>query len=268
MTHYRHLFGLEGRTALVTGGATGIGRMATEALLRAGAHVLIASRKKHVCETAAAELSDYGRCTGFAGDISTDEGVRSLSREVREHTDRLDILVNSAAATWGMPFEEFNRAAWDRVLSTNLTGTFMLVRDLMPMLLASATSEQPSRIVNIGSAAGTVALADDAYSYVVSKAGVHHLTRVLANEFAERNVTVNCIAPGPFKTRLTQFVLDDAERERRAAAAVPRGRLGKAEDVAAAILYLCGPGASFVTGAILPVDGGMSVQARRRMFED
>ena len=154
------------------------------------------------------------------------------------------------------------------IKTVNVTGLFSLTRSLMPMLLRSASPGAPSRVVNIGSMVGILPLADNAYSYATSKAAVHHLTRILANEFAGRGVNVNAIAPGPFSTRMTAYALGNDDGRDQAASTVPVGRIGEADDMAATILYLCGAGGSFVTGAVLPLDGGMSVQTRQHMFRE
>ncbi|MBB3018119.1 NAD(P)-dependent dehydrogenase (short-subunit alcohol dehydrogenase family) [Microvirga lupini] len=265
---FENLFDLRGRTALVTGGATGLGRICAETLLKAGGRVLIASRKASQCEVVAAELRALGACEGFGGDVGNEAGVAALVDQVRARTDQLHILVNNAGATWGADFEEFGWQAWDKVLSVNVMGVFELTRHLMPMLIASSIEGEPSRIVNVGSMVGTLPLADRAYSYATSKAAVHHLTRILANEFTPRGVNVNAIAPGPFTTKMTAYALGDAHGAGEAASTVPAGRLGRPDDMAAALLYLCGRGGSFVSGAILPVDGGMTSQTRQHMFRN
>jgi NAD(P)-dependent dehydrogenase (short-subunit alcohol dehydrogenase family) len=263
---FESLFDLNGRTALVTGGATGLGRICAETLLKAGARVLIASRKAPQCEAVAAELCALGPCEGFGGDVGIEAGVAALAEQVHVRTDRLDVLINNAGATWGADFDDFGWQAWDKVLAVNVTGLFELTRRLMPLLIASSAKGEPSRIVNIGSMVGTLPLADRAYSYATSKAAVHHLTRILANEFTPRGVNVNAIAPGPFATKMTAYALGDAPGADEAASTVPVGRLGRADDMAAALLYLCGRGGSFVSGAIIPVDGGMTAQTRQHMF--
>ncbi len=260
------LFSVAGRTALVTGGATGLGRICAEALLSAGARVLIASRKGEACEEAARELSAIGPCEGFAGTVASEAGVAALSSEVRRRTGDLHILVNNAGVSWGEPFEAFAWKGWERVMAVNVAGLFTLTRDLMPMLVACGSADRPATIVNIGSVMGTVTQAETAYSYSASKAAVHHLTRILAAEFAARHVTVNAIAPGPFPTNMTRFAIGDEPGAARAAATVPIGRLGRPEDLAGALLFLTGRGGAYTSGAVVPLDGGQSAAAAPPMF--
>ncbi len=260
------LFSVKGRTALVTGGATGLGRICAEALLSAGAKVLIASRKAEACEAAAKELGAIGPCEGFGGTVASEEGVKALAAEVGKRTDRLDILVNNAGVSWGAPFEKFEWKGFERVMAVNVAGLFTLTRDLMPLLLKSARPERPATIVNIGSVMGLVTQSEGAYSYAASKIAVHHLTRILAGEFAGRHVTVNAIAPGPFNTNMTSYSLGDAEGAAKANAAVPMGRLGQPEDLAGALLFLTGRGGAYTSGAIIPVDGGISAAPPPAMF--
>ena len=263
---FDELFSAKERTALVTGGATGIGRICAEALLSAGARVLIVSRKAEACEAVAKELSALGPCEGFGGTVASEEGVKALAAETRRRTDKLDILINNAGATWGAPFETFEWKAWERVLSVNVAGLFTLTRDLMPLLFQSGTEERPANVINIGSVMGTVTQADRSYSYSASKAAVHHLTRILAADFAGRYVTVNAIAPGPFKTKMTAFSLDKDEGLAAAMESVPMKRVGRPQDIAGTVLYLTGLGGAYTTGAIIPVDGGGSVYAPPPLF--
>ena len=260
------LFSVAGRTALVTGGATGLGRVIAEALLGAGARVLIASRKAEACAEAAADLSAFGPCEGFGGTVENEAGVLAMAGEVRRRADRLDILVNNAGATWGAPYERYPWKAWDRILAVNVSGLFMLTRELTPMLAASASPDRPSNVINIGSVMGLVTQSETAYSYSASKAAVHHLTRILASELGPRHITVNAIAPGPFPTNMTKFAIGDPAGAARAARTVPLGRVGRAEDMAGTVLYLTGRGGAYTSGAILPLDGGISVAAAPAMF--
>jgi NAD(P)-dependent dehydrogenase (short-subunit alcohol dehydrogenase family) len=265
------LFSIEGRTALVTGGATGIGRMAASALAAAGANVMIASRKGADCEKVAGQIAASGAAgaiTGFAGDVGTKQGIAALVEEVNSRTGKLDILVNNAGLTWGEELETFPYEAWARVLDVNVTGLFNLTRDLLPLLRAAASDGDPSRIINLGSVMGTQPMADGAYSYTASKAAVHHLTRTLANEFARWRITVNALAPGPFQSRMTAFATATDEQAAHVGARVPLGRIGSPEDIAGATLFLCSRAGSYVTGAILPLDGGQSVQHGMRLFKD
>jgi len=271
MDYLDELFSVAGKTALVTGAATGIGRMAATALVKAGATVMIASRKGADCEKAATEinaLGGEGRAEGFAGDVSSEAGVLALAATVNQRTDQLDILINNAGASWGEPFATFPYAAWAKVLNVNVTGLFHLTRELMPLLEKAGSIDDPSRIINLGSVMGTQPLADDAYSYTASKAAVHHLTRTLAGEFADRHVTVNAFAPGPFQSRMTAFATATDAQVQKVGARVPIGRIGRPDDIAGATLYLCSRAGSYVTGAILPIDGGQSVQHGMTLFKD
>lgn len=265
------LFDLSGKVALVTGGATGIGRMAAEGLVRAGTRVLIASRKGDACIAVAEELNALdapGSAEGFAGDVATEEGVKALAAEVGERTDRLHILMNNAGRSWGAPLDEFPYDAWDKVLRLNVTGVFALTQALLPRLEAAASDDDPARVVNLGSVMGEVPMGDGAYSYAASKAAVHHMTRILAKELADRRITVNALAPGPFVSKMTAFATADPTMREKVGAGVPLGRVGRPEDIAGAMLFLCGRGGSYVTGAVLPLSGGVNVETGPALFDE
>ncbi len=269
MSYLEELFSLEGKTALVTGGATGIGRMAATAMVQAGAKVLIASRKGDDCATTAQEinaLGSVGQAIGFAGDVGHEEGVNDLALQVQNNVEQLDILINNAGVTWGAPLDEFPYGAWGKIMDVNVTGLFVLTQKLLPMLRASASSDDPSRVINLGSVMGSANIGDGAYSYAASKAAVHHLTRILATEMAGEHITFNAFAPGPFQSKMTAFATGTDEKAAHVGKGVPLGRIGSADDIAGATLYLCSKAGAYVTGAILPLDGGIHTISQSGLF--
>jgi NAD(P)-dependent dehydrogenase (short-subunit alcohol dehydrogenase family) len=249
------LFSVAGKRALVTGGSAGIGKMIATGFVRAGVEVVISSRKANVCDETAAELSEIGKCVAIPANLSTEAGCRALADAIGERFDTLDILVNNAGATWGAPLEEFDDAAWDRVLSLNVKGVFHLTKFLVPLLRASVKDAEPARVVNIGSIDGIGVPALETYSYSASKAAVHQLTRHLAKRLAPE-ITVNAIAPGPFESKMMAATLE-AFGEHIIASA-PLHRIGRPDDVAGAAIYLASRAGAYVTGAVLPVDGGIA----------
>jgi NAD(P)-dependent dehydrogenase (short-subunit alcohol dehydrogenase family) len=252
------LFGLTGKTAVVTGGTRGIGQMIARGLLQAGASVYISSRKADACAAAEAELSAFGRVTAIPADLSTEEECARLAAEIGEREPALHVLVNNAGATWGAPLEEFPASAWDKVLDLNLKAPFFLTRALLPLLEKAASDADPARVINVGSIDGLHVNPLPHYPYSASKAAIHHLTRVLARELAPRRVTVNAIAPGPFESKMMAFALDDPETRAAIAGANPLGRIGHPDDMAGVAVYLASRAGSYVNGAVIPVDGGIS----------
>lgn len=246
------LFGVDGKRALVTGGSRGIGLMAARALVDGGAEVVVAARKAEQVEAAAQELG----CRGVQADLSTPEGCRALAAELGDAP--LHLLLNNAGATWGAPIEAFPDSGWDKVLGVNVEGIFHLTVALLPQLRAAATAEDPARVINVGSVDGMRVPLTENYSYSASKAAVHMLTRHLAKRLASEAITVNAIAPGPFESKMTAFLLDSDEGREAVAATVPLGRIGTAEDIAGTVLFLASRAGAYLTGAIVPVDGGIT----------
>ena len=256
------LFGLEGRRAVVTGGSRGIGRMISEGLLDAGCEVIITARKVEQVTAAADEMSARGTVIAVPSDVSTDEGIAHLAAAVEERWDSLDILVNNAGASWGEPIDDFSAQGWDKVMNVNVRGVFFLTQKLLPLLRAAATEERPARIINTGSVNGLTPPEMDTFSYSSSKAAVHMLTRHLAKVLAREHITVNAIAPGPFDSAMMAFALDDPKIREGLAADVPLGRIGVPDDMAGVAIYLASAAASYVTGAVVPVGGGLSTVAK------
>jgi NAD(P)-dependent dehydrogenase (short-subunit alcohol dehydrogenase family) len=252
------LFDVSGKAALVTGGSRGIGLMIARGLVQAGARVFISSRKADQLEAAAEELRQAGDCEAIPADLSTPDGARELGEAVRSRTETLPILVNNAGATWGAPLEEFPASGWDRVVHTNLEGVFHLTVALLPALREAASAEDPARVVNIGSVDGIRAPVMESYSYSASKAAVHMLTRHLAKRLAAEHITVNAIAPGPFESKMMAFMLADEESRRAVEAMVPLGRIGRPDDAAGLTIFLCSRAGSYLTGAVIPLDGGIT----------
>ncbi|MFC4946221.1 SDR family oxidoreductase [Pseudonocardia sp. GCM10023141] len=251
----KDLFDIGGRTVVVTGGTRGIGAMAAEGLLHAGARVLVTSRKADACRAAGERLG----CPAVPADVSTADGVAAVVGAVDAEFDgSLDVLVNNAGLTWGAPLDAFPRKGWDRVLSTNVVGLFELTTALLPALRRAASAEHPARVVNIGSVDGLRVPVFENYSYSASKAAVHMMTRHLAAVLARDGVLVNAVAPGAFPSDMTAAALASDSGRALIEQTIPLRRLGSADDIIGAIRYLASPAGSYLTGVVLPVDGGIA----------
>ena len=249
------LFDLTGKTAVVTGGTRGIGLMIARGLLQAGASVYLSSRKPEAGEAAAAELSAHGRVVSVPADLAREEECVRLAAEVGGAEERVHVLVNNAGATWGAPLPEFPASAWDRALDLNLKAPFYLTRAFLPRLAAGGNPDDPAPVINVGSKDGLRVPELPTYSYSASKAGVHQLTRVLARELGPRHITVNAVAPGPFESKMMAATL--AEFGDEIAASSPLGRIGRPDDMAGVAIFLSSRAGAYVTGAVIPVDGGI-----------
>ncbi|MDO9360511.1 MAG: SDR family oxidoreductase [Polaromonas sp.] len=250
----KDLFSLQGRTALITGGSRGIGRMIAAGFLAQGARVYISARKAAACDQTAKELSAQGHCVSLPADVSTAEGVAALVAAFSQHESHLDILVNNAGAAWGAPFDEFPESGWDKVVDLNLKTPFFLTQALMPQL-RKAAAQRPAKVINIASIDGISVNPMETYSYAASKAGLIQLTRRMALRLIQDNIVVSAIAPGAFASDMNKDARDHAEA---VSARVPAGRVGEDADMAGAAIYLASRAGDYVVGSTLVVDGGVT----------
>ncbi len=252
-SNLKHLFGLEGKVALVTGGSKGIGAMIAKGLAMSGARVYVCSRNP---AESAVESESPPSIIPISADLSNTNEIARLAAEIQVRESKLHILVNNSGATWGAPIGEFPENGWDKVMDLNLKAPFFLTQSLLPLLDSAALPEDPARVINVGSIDGIHAGLFEAYSYAASKAGLHHLTRLLAKFLAQRHITVNAIAPGPFESKMLQPILKQVGSA--LAESVPLRRLGREEDMAGVAVYLSSQAGAYVTGSVLTVDGGLA----------
>lgn len=247
------LFSLEGRTALITGGSRGIGKMFVEGFLDAGCErVYITARKAPQVEETVAEFGD--KVVGIPMDLSTVENCRALAEEIASREDKLDILVNNAGAAWGVPFEEFPEAGWDKVMDINVKAPFFLTQALYPLLKAAGTPERPAKVINVGSIDGMRLNPWDTYSYHASKSAILYLTKRMAARLIRDNIIVTAIAPGAFQSDMNRAARDHGDA---VAKGIPAKRIGEPEDMAAAAIYLASRAGDYVIGETITVDGGL-----------
>lgn len=260
------LFSVEGKVVIVTGGSRGIGEMIAAGFLANGAKVYISSRKAPACDDAAQRLREQfgGECVSLPADMSTLDGINDFVARFSAKQDHVDVLINNAGVAWGEPLENFPEIGWDKVMNTNVKGPFFLVQKLLPMLEKAATFDEPARIINVGSIDGIKTPVFENFSYGPSKAAIHHLTRVLAAHLIKRNIIVNGIAPGPFPTYMLSTGVggggnvDDTDWD-AVGRGNPRGRVGKAEDIAGLAIFLASKASGFTVGDIITCDGGVVV---------
>ena len=255
MDMINELFGVAGKTVLITGGAKGIGEAITRAFVKCGAKVFICSRDLESGKALAAELSAFGECTALACDIASDEDRKRFTEDFRSRVSRLDVLIKNAGALWAAPIAEYPESGWDKVYDLNVRGTFFLIRDLLPLLEAAGTAQDPARIINIGSINALYLPAHETYAYTSSKAALHHLTRHLASQLARRHIVANVIAPGQLPSKLLKGTIAKNGLD-AVVANIPLGRLTNEDDMAGAALYLASRAGAYVTAAVIPVDGG------------
>ena len=252
-----NLFKVSGKTTVVTGGSRGIGEMITAGFLANGAKVYITARKAPALIEKAKELSQrYGaECIPLPCDLSSIEGIDTLTSLIAEKEEGIDYLINNAGAAWGEPFESFSEAGWDKVMNLNVKSLFFLTQKMKPLLAKKATLEDPSRVINIGSIDGLNVPRFPTFSYSTSKAAVHHLTRHLAAHLVSENITVNAIAPGPYPSAMLGSAVnsDYSEIEKRN----PRKRTGSPEDIAGLTIFLCSRAGAYVVGETIASDGGL-----------
>jgi NAD(P)-dependent dehydrogenase (short-subunit alcohol dehydrogenase family) len=246
------LFRLDGKTALITGGSRGIGKMIAAGFVGQGAKVYISARKADACEQAAAELGP--NCIALPQDVSTVAGCEALAAAYGEREASLGILVNNAGIAWGASFEEFPEKGWDRVMDLNVKSPFFLTQKLHGALKAAATPARPAKVINIGSIDGMRLNTWETYSYHASKAAIQYLTKRLAARLVSDHIHVTAIAPGAFASEMNRAARDHADE---VAKRIPSGRIGEAEDMAAAAIFLASRAGDYVIGDTIAVDGGL-----------
>lgn len=251
------LFDVSDAHVVITGGTRGIGRMIATGFASAGSKVVITSRRGDAATQAERDLAPVGDVTALVGDVSSPTEARTLAAKAIETLGRVDVLVNNAGVTWGAPLEEFPDVGWDKVMHTNVEGVFHFTVAVLPGLRDAVRRSGSASIINIGSADGINVPPMDSFSYGASKAAVHHLTRHLAKRLAAESIRVNAIAPGLFESKMTKFLVEDPAANHTVNATIPLGRFGRPDEIAGMSLFLGSRAGRYVTGAVIPVDGGL-----------
>jgi NAD(P)-dependent dehydrogenase (short-subunit alcohol dehydrogenase family) len=253
---------LDGKVAVITGAARGVGKMIVGSLLDAGAIVYLGSRSQDDAEAAAAAFAARGDCRPLHGVITDDDACRQMAAKVASEVDAVHLLVNNAATNATAPMHEVDLEAWDATFDVNVKAPFLMTRAFLPLLTAQAAPGSTSRVVNISSISGVMIDGLPSYAYSASKAALNQLTRMLALELAPQHVTVNALALGPFETEKMKERGDIsphiAVTKLRNPLTSPQRRTGLPEEVGGTVVFLAGPSGGYITGAILPVDGGIA----------
>jgi NAD(P)-dependent dehydrogenase (short-subunit alcohol dehydrogenase family) len=246
-------FRLDGKVALITGGARGLGRTMAAALAEAGADIALAGRSKDTCQDTADGIGSTTRrkVMAFAADVTKIADVERLADDVEREFGKVDILVNNAGINIRGPIQQLTEADWDAVIDTNLKGPFLCARAIGPRMVSRGWG----RVINLGSVLGVIALPGRA-PYASSKAGIINLTRVLALEWAGTGVTANAICPGAFATEMNRSLLEDPVKYKEFVAQIPMGRWGELDELTGAVVFLASDASSYVTGAPIFIDGG------------
>jgi len=252
-----NLFDVSGKTAVVTGGSSGIGAMMAKGLLSNGAKVYITARKAERLEAMAKELSEFGECIAIQADMSKVEEIDAFVAEIAKHEDSVDILINNAGANWAAPLGAFPEKGWDKVMDINIKSIFFATQAFMPLLKAAGTNDAPARVINIASINGIRNSGMPTYAYTASKSGVIQLTEHLATDLAFNNINVNAIAPGLFPSDMTKQIVENDGMTDAALKRIPRGRMGQPEDIAGTAIFLSSRASAWLTGKTIALDGGM-----------
>ncbi|MEM7360314.1 MAG: SDR family oxidoreductase [Pseudomonadota bacterium] len=253
------LFSMQDKVCVVTGGSRGLGYYMAKGFLAAGAkRVYITARKAPACLAAAEELSEFGDCVAIPGNVSSMEDIEALVKELSEREQTIDVLVNNAGVGWLEPLEDFSELGWDKVMDINVKAPFFLTKALLPLLSAGATADNTASVINIGSIAG-ICGETDTFSYAPSKAAIHQITRNLAVTLADHHIRVNAIAPGRFFSKMTEYASQNQEMYESEIAVIPLHRWGSETDISGVAIMLSSTAGAFITGQIIPVDGGTTL---------
>lgn len=265
------IFGMHGKIAIITGGSRGIGAMIAQEYLKRGAKVYITARKVDELNETAKQLSKIGECIAIPSDVSTLDGIKSFVVEFKKHETRLDVLVNNAGAAWGMAFDTFSEAGWDKVMDLNVKTLFFLTQQLAPLLraggIAALSQRTHASVINIASIDGVEAthLLMETYPYSASKAAVIHLTKVLAKRLVQDNIHVNCISPGAFPSSMNKAARDSPES---VGSQIPCGRVGRDEEMAGPAVFFASRAGGYCVGANLVVGGGVAMTGKKMNFKN